>query len=47
MNWGEMQKAEEKADKEECKRNAKIDRTLDGQKTPPNEYIIRKLRAVC
>ena len=43
MNWAELQKEEEKQEREDCKRNAKIDLILTGQRKPSDEYIVRKL----
>ena len=46
MNWGQITRQEEKAERAEIKRNARIDLILTGQKKPSDEYIIRKLRTV-
>ena len=43
MNWGAITRAEEKAEREENKRNRKIDLALTGRKKPSDEYIIRKV----
>ena len=46
MNWGQITRQEEKAERAEIKRNAKLDLILTGQKKPSDEYIIRKARTV-